>query len=516
MDKDIKESGLRSFLPSPPDGIFILLLLYLSFVAPRLLLSDADTGYHIRTGQHIMETRSVPEYDIFSHHEPPPGWTLHEWLSEVIMAVLNDNAGLTGVVLFFAFLIAFSFYLLYRSLRTIRLNGSLAAFIALFAALCAQLNWFARPHAFTFLFIVIFNHVLGQYQYKGVNRLFVLPVAALLWANLHGGVIFGLLIGGIYFSGNLLYLLSRKEPKEDRLRKTKTLGAFLVLSVAASLINPSGYRLLALPFTLMSKRFIMNIIGEYLSPNFHEFMFYTYFILFAIVVLAVSKKGLDIIETALLAFFAYMSLYSVRHIPLFAIVSAPIVLKQAEAVLAETKTGFLDFLRKKPPEAAQLFRPLKGYVWFCLAAALFASYISFSGIRYGFHPSNAPVDAVGFIMSENIEGNMFNYDEFGDYVIYAAWPEYRVFIDGRNDMYGEEVMKEYFKVLKFEPGWEEVLEKYRMGWIFVKTDFLLTRHLLKDDGWAQIYGDDLSAIFVRNSEEYRPLIERYSPSGVGY
>jgi hypothetical protein len=75
-------------IPSIADILFISILFYLSFVGTKGLLGDGDTGYHIRAGEFIIDTLSVPKHDMFSFLTPPLPWTAHEWLSEVIMAVL--------------------------------------------------------------------------------------------------------------------------------------------------------------------------------------------------------------------------------------------------------------------------------------------------------------------------------------------------------------------------------------------------------------------------------------------
>jgi hypothetical protein len=116
---------------------------------------------------------------------------------------------------------------------------------------------------------------------------------------------------------------------------------------------------------------------------------------------------------------------------------------------------------------------------------------------------------VQFIQKEKIPGNMYNNDEFGDYIIYAAWPEYRVFFDGRSDMYGVEIMKEYFKVMGFKPGWETVLQKYGIDWIIFNNKSALSRFLLERSDWKLIYSDKVANIFVRRSPVNQPLIDKY-------
>src|ERR671913_924689 len=88
------------FLPSAAEIIFISIFLQVVLNAGRLL-SDGDTGYHIRAGEFIIQTRTVPKTDIFSLWMPALSWTAHEWLSEVLMAVVPHPArGLCIVVVF--------------------------------------------------------------------------------------------------------------------------------------------------------------------------------------------------------------------------------------------------------------------------------------------------------------------------------------------------------------------------------------------------------------------------------
>ena len=138
--------------------------------------------------------------------------------------------------------------------------------------------------------------------------------------------------------------------------------------------------------------------------------------------------------------------------------------------------------------------------------------LPFQKRRFGyfkFNEKTKPVAAVEFLKKENIQGNMFDNDEFGDYIIYAAWPEYRVFFDGRSDMYGVDIMKEYFKVARVKPGWDEVLQKYNITWIIYNANSALSLFLIERDDWKLIYADKVANIFVKDIPENQYLIEKY-------
>ena len=443
-------------LPSIADILFLSVFLLLSFSTGKGLLNDADTGYHIRTGEFILATLSVPRHDLFSFTSPPIPWTAHEWLSEVIMAIIHRFFGLTGIVIFFAFVIASAYYLLFKMIRTYKGNILIAASVIILAIASSQIHWLARPHIFSLFLMVIWYCVLDAYQYKDKNHLYVLPVIMLLWVNLHGGFIAGFMLLGVYLSCNLLRLIAAKGiDKEKWKAKSRPLGLALAGCLLAALINPVGYHILLFPFKLTSMKFLMDNVSEFVSPNFHEPMAFKYMLFLMMGVFAVSIKALNIIETSLILLFTYMALYSARYIPLFAIIATPILTKQIEALMAGKNGWFVEFIKKRADRMARADASAKGYLWPFLGI-LFIAVLAINGkVGFEFDKKRDPVQAVEFLKKEPISGNMFNNDQFGDYIIYAAWPRYRVFFDGRSDMYGEERAKEYFKVMRIKAGWEK-------------------------------------------------------------
>ena len=196
------------FIPSIVDIIFISLFLLLSFSAGKDLLGDVDTGYHIRAGEHIIDTFSIPRNDIFSFLSPPLSWTAHECLSEVIMAIIHRTSGLTGVVLFFSFIISMVYYLLYKIIKTNEDNLILTVFILLLILISSQIHWLARPHIFSLVLILVWYFLLDLYQYNQRNYLYLLPPLMLLWVNLHGGFLAGFILVGIYLFGNVVKFIT--------------------------------------------------------------------------------------------------------------------------------------------------------------------------------------------------------------------------------------------------------------------------------------------------------------------
>jgi hypothetical protein len=505
-----KNTGAINLIPSIADLFFCVIFLSLTFFGGSGLLGDGDTGYHIRAGEYMFKTLSVPKSDIFSFHTPPLPWTAHEWLSEVVMAAVHGLFGLAGIVAFFAFLLACTIALLFKTLKSHGASLLIATGLTLLASCASQIHWLARPHVFSLLFMITWHRLLETWQRGGVARLYLLPLTMLLWVNLHGGFLGGFLLLGAYLAGNLFYLITLPLPaRPGQVTKLRQLCGTIGCCLLACLCNPSGYQILLFPFKLVSNRYLMDHVSEFLSPNFHEFLPFKYLLLLLIATLAVSKKSVDATELALMLIFTNMALYSTRYIPLFALIVAPILTRQSVQTKTESTGKLAVFFRERSRNIALLDHSATGYLWPAAALLVVTVALGSGRLHQGFDAKTKPVAAVEFLLKEQMPGNMFNDDEFGDYLIYRTFPRYRVFFDGRSDMYGTGKLKEYSKVINFESGWEQILDKYRITWVFYGTSSNLSRYLLHEKRWVLIYSDKVASIFVRDLPQYRHLIQKY-------
>ncbi len=503
-----------SFLtPSIAGIIFISVFLSQAIFPAHGLLKDCDTGYHIRAGEYILNTHSIPKHDMFSYLSPPLPWVAHEWLPEIFMAGIHKVFGLAGIVIFFSFLVSIVYCFLFKILLSLKGNIIVAASVIIFVIASSQMHWLARPHIFSILLILVWYYLLDAYQYNNQRNLlyFQIPLM-LLWVNLHGGFIIGLILNGIYLFGNIVELISLPDSERNlHNKKIIFLGLISIACFMVSLVNPYGYLILLFPFKLVSEKFIMNNIGEYLSPNFHSLWAIPFevFLLFTLAVFAISKKRLNLVELLLILLFLHMSLFSARYIPLFGIIVAPIVTRQLKQLLEVSNGKVSYFLSKKGDSFSEIDASGNNFIWPAMAL-LIVVLLSYSGkITNDFDPNTKPVAASKFLEQEFINGNMFNNDEFGDYIIYRNYPAYKVFIDGRNDMYGVKVFKEYYTVIGFEAGWEKVLEKYNVTWIIFNSNSLLSRYLLQNKDWCLIYADKAASIFLKDIPENQRLIQKY-------
>jgi hypothetical protein len=497
-------------LPSIADVFFVAVFLYFAIPPDKDMLLDGDTGYHIRAGEYILDTLSIPTVDLFSFITPTLPWTAHEWLSEVILALLHRLGGLTAVVIAFSCITAACVLVFYKIVRSEGNNILLSTAATVMFVALAKMHILARPHIFSLFILIVWYWLLNEFQYRHRNRLWTMPVIMLLWVNLHGGYVIGLALLGVYFAGNCHLLYSDKYQWDTSGRENaRELGKALGLSMLVCLANPIGYHIFLFPFKLISSRFIMDHTGEFLSPNFHDPQPFKYLLLLLIVFLAYSRRKPNIIEIVLTVLFTSMSLYSVRYIPLLGVVVIPVILRYIERDSLSVFPGLERFVMQRVNNITLADSMAKGYLW-PVASIFIISFLAVNGtVTHSFDPKIKPMAALEFLRDHPIAGNMFNNDEFGDCTIYALHKQYKVFIDGRGDMYGAEKFKEYFRITGFESGWDRVIEKYNITWIFFDTNSVLSRYLINQADWKLIYSDKVASIFVKNIPIHKALINKF-------
>ena len=192
----------RLLVPSVSDLVCISLFISLAVGLSRRLLGDAGIGWHIRTGEWILRTGSVPRVDSFSSLMSGKPWYAWEWLYEVGIGAIHRGLGLNGVVAFSALVIAFTFALVFRMMRERGTSLPIAVAVLLLAVSASSIHFLARPHVVSWLLSVIWFGVLEAFERDGKSRrLLWLPLTMLVWVNLHGGFLVGFVLLGIYGIG---------------------------------------------------------------------------------------------------------------------------------------------------------------------------------------------------------------------------------------------------------------------------------------------------------------------------
>jgi len=521
----MKKRNITEWLfPSIADVVFLCMFAWILHTGAGLL-NDGDTGWHIRTGEGIINTMTVPKADPYSHTMPGTPWTAHEWLSEVVFAVFDRAMGLNGVVVLTASVICMTFLMLYRYMAGGGVGPLMAAVLAAFAGLASSLHWLARPHIFSFPLTLAFFIVLDSYQSGGRDRLRWLPLLMVLWVNLHAGFMLGLMFVFIYLGGNLVRCALSPDLREEAMQRSKRLGFIAALTLLATFINPQGYKILFFPFHLIGRRYLMDNIQEFLSPNLHVDRPFEAMLLVFLAVFIFSRKRPNIFEGAIALLLTHMSLYSARYIPLMALAVTPMVGRRAGDALEGMSEGFFgagafkmvrERLARLSEDVARTDSRFDAHLWVytavaaCFAVALNGGMLGGQRLMdYSQDRERFPVGALDFALKNNISGNMFNNDSWGGYIIYRCYPKYRVFFDGRSDMYGVSFTKEYATISRCEPGALDVLDKYKVSWVIYNANAPICRLLAAGGAWKLVYADGTADILLKDVPENRAIIKKY-------
>ena len=507
------------------DLIFLVLLVSLScgVLAPRLL-GDGGIGWHIRNGEQMLRTHAITRNDPFSSTMQGQPWYAWEWLYDVLIARIHQGMGLNGVVFFTALVIAGTFAFALR--LTLARGGNLPLTVILLALAvgASAIHLFARPHVLSWLLVVVWFELLDSWD-RTVDRaqdraLFWLPLVMLIWVNLHGGFLTGFMLLGLYWAGSSLRWLTAPEPGERRFagRRARLLGVITLLSLAATLVNPYGYKLHVHVFEYLSNRFLMNHIEEFLSPNFHGLAEQCFALLLVITMIGLAAEREKPRPSLLLVilFAAGSGLYASRNLPVSSILLmlavTPILSRAGAGAEAhrELASGLRRWFSRFESFASRMTRmelSLRGHAWPVLVVVLGLGICAHGG-RLGswqildahFSARRFPVLATDEIERRGIQAPIFCPDFWGGYLIYRLYPETRVVLDDRHDLYGESFFKDYLKVIRAEPGWESVFDEERVVWVLVPAESTLANLLSERPEWAAVYRDTVAVLYRRRSD----------------
>jgi len=478
----------------PVRKLFLITLFSSIFYQGLRPIGDPDFWWHLRTGQLMEQTREILRADPFSWTVAAKPWITHEWLSELLFSTLFKIGSYQLLTITFSLLITTAS--LFSYLRCPPESKPYAAgFSLLLGALASSPLWGVRPQMITLLFTSIFLYLLDRYRNQSqLKTLIPIPLIMLFWVNLHAGYILGITLVVSYIIGWAIELAVLKYSKKQRI-DTSTRKSFLILigvlgaSLLTMVINPSGLRIFIYPFQTLSDPAMQKYIQEWLSPNFHDLMWQplALLILALIGVGMVGGRRLSITKIILTMGFGYAALRSARHVPLFAVVVVPL--------LAEQLSSFI----KINPIAQTPNRLMRWVNTIIVAAIVFVMIFTVAQLPKKQEEAEAikfPKGAVEWIIKNTPEGRLFNSYNWGGYLIWRLYPEYPVYIDGRADVYGEEMLTKFVDTYTAKSGWEEKLKQEDVRFVLVEADSKLADALKQSSYWKISYADSMSVVFT--------------------
>ncbi|HNT55276.1 MAG TPA: hypothetical protein PKG95_11225 [Anaerolineaceae bacterium] len=486
--------------------IFALTLVLVFLMAARSPL-ESDLWWHLRAGEETLQTGRPMLTDTLSFTRSGEHWVNHSWLSEVILALLYRAGGALGLGALVALLAVISMALVYRQMEG---PGFLRAFLIILASLVAALVWSPRPQMASLVGIAALGGILYLNKWRQQNRLWLLLPLFLLWSNLHGGYSIGFLVLAAALGGEVLnHLLGYTGPEVLSWRRIGILALWSAAAALVVLINPNLLDTWRIPFQTVGVQTLQQSISEWASPDFHDIAQqpFIWLLLATLAACGLSGRRLDGVDLLTVTGFAYLALVARRNFGPFALVATPVLSRHLWAALQSwpervpvLQTG-LDRLAARraqakpaPPALARVINLL--IVALLTFVAFIKLYIVTQPTFYGaMVDSTSPTAAVAWLRENRPAGPMLSEYGWGGYLTWHL-PEYPVFVDGRTDLFGDDVIGDWLTVVEARPGWPAVLERWGVRLILLEPG----RPVLSDleaAGWTRLYADDAAVLYGR-------------------
>jgi hypothetical protein len=462
-------------------------------------VTDPDVWWHLRTGQLIVQTHTVFHTDPYSFTRFGQPWVDHEWLSQVLIFGVYRLAGWGGLIAGFGAVIAAAFLMVF-----LRCPGRpyVAGVITLLGAFASAPSWGVRPQMLTLLLASLLLLILER-SYQHPNLLWWAPLLMLLWVNLHAGYALGIVLMALFLVGDALdaifgFAAFHSKDGPPTVARVRALALAIGASITVVPLNPYGAAMFAYPLETLRSRAMQSYIGEWLSPDFHQPLYLpTLAIILATVALpALSPRRLRPREILLLSVTTFAALRSVRHIAIYALIATPILSAMVLACLQESRVAKGRAWKQTAMTPAKTFFNallLAGFLVFMVARVRYVA-----NRQAETEARELPSAAVSFITARRPPAPMFNHYNWGGYFIWRLYPEYRVYIDGRADLYGDVFMDDLATTYYLKgDSWRALFERWGIRTVVLPPDAPLVTALQALPDWKTIYVDGQAVVLTK-------------------
>jgi hypothetical protein len=488
------------------DILWVLVILSgFLFFTSLIPLPPNDFWWHLQTGKLIFVNHSIPTTNIYA-------WTLPSgqpffygaWLAELLFYILFRMGNLELIIFIRTLLIAIAMCLV--AIESRRRSGSwriTALVIALLSLMIAN-NLIVRTQMWVWLPFTITYIVLKRYS-EGILSwplLLLCPASMILWVNVHGSYILGLILPGVFFVGEAIRKLV-KQSEALNWHHIGWIGCTGLLSGLALLINPRFTSIIVYTINLLTNPPSQQLITDWQSPTPQGIanIFFYLSILILIIVLAYSKYRLTITEIILVCGFLWLAWSGQRYVIWYGIITMPILARMLKDLPIKTPTFIPQKNWLNLALAVLIFVPtLAVQPWFVERIPLPVTYWaqvlrgSPAGPLLGIE---TPVAATNYLNSHP-GGHLFNEMGYGSYLIWAD-PKQGDFIDPRVELFPYDQWMDYIKVNNGANSYNEILARYGADRILLdkKLQPDLASALINDQQWNLEYDDQYAQIWSK-------------------
>jgi len=503
--------------------LFLAFLLFYGFCIGGLIFKEPDICFLLACGRWIVEHGQLPATDPFSFttHFHPVQYVIEKWLTEIIFYDVWAATGATGLLVFDACLLATAFVVM--PMRILYLGGFRGLTLLLTVTLVTLTSFShlaVRPEVFSFLLAGCFLEILlrigrGTAGSSKIEWRYIalLGVLSCLWSNLHTLFIVAVMLPAMYTGCLILEKLLIKGLRGEPFNWTVPIA--LLVCILCTLINPYGIGLWQYipnvfgPFNDTNNEMQPIALATVLSPAFYPFYLFAGISVFALIK-RVRKSSLEqgdlffylLIPAGILGGFK-----TIRSIPL-----ADLLMVAGFSRVRQQDSGVASFVQRVNVWLNRFVDPFKFFtpVFCLLVCGLGGFLISLAvvpEIPQGSAAFTPPVEAIKYIGAHPPRGHLLNDPHFGNVLMWQLKDSPPVFIDSRYNLYGNDLLQDYWKIVDCKNGWENLLDKYDIDWLFLPPNLPLSKHLNELQNVSQseeptsfklLFEDKNSVIYARN------------------
>jgi hypothetical protein len=460
-----------------------LALLFILPIAFFLSITPHDYWFYVRIGKDIVESGVIPTTDTFSYTYAGRPIFYQPWLASVIFWFAHSLGGATLTFLLKGICIALAYAIIWTLMREAGTGTKIATLLTILLGFSSSMNWSMRPQLFAYPLFAIVLWALWHWQNGRAKWLWILPIASLVWANLHGSFILAFILMG---SALVLGAGDRKQ-----------LALWSGLALLATFINPRGVFVWQFVSDMLSSPSDQLFATEWRPPinaGWQMNIFFAWLLLF-IPLVAFSPRRLSILEWTWFLGFGWLALSGLRYVIWFMFIMAVL----SGALLSELIKSFRReaVVENSSPTFNYALSGLILLLPLMMLPGLRESWWKDSPAAY--HEATTPVAASEWLATHtDLAGPLFAEYTFGSYLTFAL-PSRLLWIDNRFNAYPPEHWEKYQTISSAEYHWGDYLEEDKINLLMLSLNSQKTLVEAVEDSeqWCEQYRDKTAVIFSK-------------------
>jgi hypothetical protein len=484
----------RNWFPSAPDMIFAVVAPLTAIRgAIKLTQADGDLSAHIRMGREILATGHIPTHSLASYTAATESMAGHAWLAEIFFASLFRLGGLPLICAISGIVVGLTHGMIALFLRRHGADPRWAFIAALLSLALASTHWLARPHLFSIVGSALTLFLLESERPRR-QLLFVLLFA--IWANLHGGWLYGLAMIGMYIAGELAEAWLSADRRAYWLTRAKRDTISFAVASAATVLNPFGLLLHREVLSAVTSTSLAKNMAEFLPPDFQDPGQWPFLLalLLTVALLSLGVKRMSLPWLGVVIMSLFFALRSFRNIALFGVTAWPLIALHVAHAFPKGKRPFPLFT-----EFARL-DPNTRLGWVAAPVAILMIILGLNRGWIGglpviadhFDRKTFPVVAVDSARKAGLEGRVFDSWVWGGYIM-LAWPEASLHVDPLK--FNQTTMDSYTVIESVRPTWLTELNRWKVRTVIVPAKSPMARALETAPGWGLWYSDSTAVVY---------------------